>query len=104
MKSYVAAYLRDRDLRGFCEILLEFTRPSFGHVQRVLMNAFAVLVPAMMGRFPSLTEREMWEMAMGRVAELDIPAELPLDSFFGLSVPEWRGVGGLALPPAASLG
>jgi hypothetical protein len=87
MKSYVAAYLRDRDLRGFREILLEFTRPSFGHVRRVLTNVFGVLVPAMMERFPSLTEREMWELAVQRIAELEFPAELP-GSMFELTVPQ----------------
>jgi hypothetical protein len=76
MKAYLAAYLRDRDLRGFREVLEQFTRPSYGHVRRVLMNVFGVLIPAMMEQFPSLTEREMWEMAMDRIADLDIPADL----------------------------
>ncbi len=76
MKPYLAAYLRDRDLQGFREVLEQFTRPSYGHVRRVLMNAFGVLVPAMMEQFPSLTEREMWELAIDRIAALDIPADL----------------------------
>ena len=76
MKPYLAAYLRDRDLEGFREALEQFTRPSYGHVRRVLMNVFGVLIPAMMERFPALTEREMWTMAIDRIADLDIPADL----------------------------
>jgi hypothetical protein len=76
MKPYLAQYLRSRDLEGFRAILEKFVSPLRGDTRRVVLRSIELMLPAAGRQFPSLSESEMLQMAIERVADLDIPAEL----------------------------
>lgn len=76
MEPYLAQYLRSHDLADFQEILEHMVRPRLGDTRRVVLRSIELMLPAAGQQFPSLSKREMLQMAIERVADLDIPAEL----------------------------